>query len=184
MEFDIFYRKNFSKAFRFFYYHFINKNDSEDLCQEVFLRFYQNHSKYISKAEEECLKIFYGYCRNVLLEYYRKQKNSKEFSSEDDFSEEIISPEELQHFKLFDDNYKKYRKEKLNEIKSAMSKLSEKHAKVIEYRFFQNLSRSETARRMCLDEDTVHTYQKRAIKNLNKLVHNINKIVPPLALLL
>jgi RNA polymerase sigma-70 factor, ECF subfamily len=46
-----------------------NIDDAKDICQEVFIRFFENYEKVLDSR-----KWLYGTLRNVVLEFYRKEK--------------------------------------------------------------------------------------------------------------
>jgi RNA polymerase sigma factor (sigma-70 family) len=46
-----------------------NIDDTKDICQEVFIRFFENYTKINDKR-----KWLYGTLRNVIMEFYRKRR--------------------------------------------------------------------------------------------------------------
>ncbi len=60
-----------------------NPDDAEDILQEVFIRIYKNINSL--KDEQKLTSWIFQITRNVIIDYYRSKKDSKEFD------EEIIS---------------------------------------------------------------------------------------------
>lgn len=63
--------KEYDNIFRYVLYHVGNKEDAEDITQEVFLK-YLEHKEYHHKGNER--QIMYTIARNLCIDLYRKNK--------------------------------------------------------------------------------------------------------------
>ncbi|MFH0975873.1 MAG: sigma-70 family RNA polymerase sigma factor [Spirochaetota bacterium] len=63
------HKRYYSLIFSTVYTKVENIDDTKDICQEVFIRFFENYEKIIDSR-----KWLYGTLRNVVLEFYRKEK--------------------------------------------------------------------------------------------------------------
>lgn len=165
MDFEYLYKNTFKAVFRFFYYKGADKFSAEDLSQEVYLRFYKNF-----KDENDIVtskKILYGICINVYKEWIRLRIKNNSISYDDSIDYDTYTGDvEDYENESFDDNYKNKKEAILN----ALGKLNPIIRKVIECRFLQGLSRAETAESLGITQETVHTYQKRGIKYLKRII--------------
>ena len=165
MNFEELYNLNFKYVYRFFYYKSVSKEEIEDLTHEVFIRFY---GKYNGKniSQEESKRILFGFCNNIYKEFVRKsiKENRAEFN---DF---------LQYEEIFEEFVEECFEEKLSEMRALISqniqKLNPKVRAILECRFIHNMSRKEVAAKFNITEKDVHTYQKRGVKYLKKMVEN------------
>lgn len=177
MTFEEFYNLNFSKVYKFFYYKFVQKDEIEDLAQDVFMRFYKKYAPSLEKNPQDSLKLLYGICRNVYREWVRKSMKDRTVAFVDEYeyedSDESLSAEDQY---LFDaEKPEESINFNLEELKIHLESLNEKVRLVLQYRFLEGKSRKETAEIMKIAEKDVHTYQKRGIKYLKKLVENEKK---------
>lgn len=175
MDFESFYKKTFQKVYKFFHYKSVETSVIEDLTHDSFLRFYQKYSDK-SYDDTEALKILYGIVRNVYREWVRKSINEKRVPLIDNLNYE---EEDSVEFAIFEDNdYEDRLFKRVEELKDCISELNEKIRKVLEYRFLEGKSRKEVAILLNISEKDVHTYQKRGIKYLKKIVESRGKTVP------
>lgn len=73
--------KNFhSKLRQFILMRVNNKDDADDILQEVFIRIYKRIDTL--KEEQKLSSWIFQITRNVIIDYYRSQKESKEFNDE------------------------------------------------------------------------------------------------------
>lgn len=179
MLFEEFYKESFKNTFRFFYYRGVDFSDIDDLVSECYIRF---HTKYQDKLVDqiESKKILSGIAANILKEWQRKTFAHKIVELTDEISEdlkyEFYAPDD------FDDDFG----QKQLKLHEAIKYLNPSVKQVLELRFLQNKSRKETAAILQINEDQVHTYQKRGVKylkdRLNGDLGNILEEPTPLGL--
>lgn len=69
-----------SKLRQFIVMRVSNADDAEDMLQEVFIRIYKNINSL--KDEQKLTSWIFQITRNVIIDYYRSKKDSKEFDDE------------------------------------------------------------------------------------------------------
>jgi len=157
------YTSIFPALFRYFYYRNISKEETEDLAQETFLRFFKKYdsTKY---SLEECRKITYGIASNVYKEWLRSIQHTSNYELHEDF------PLPDKHEELCDDTSEEYLEKHLPLLHAAIDQLAPTLKQVITLRFIEGLTRKEVAERLNTKEKYVHIYQQRAIKSLQKIL--------------
>lgn len=167
MSFEEIYKLTFGYVYKFFYYKNVNSAYLEDLTQDVFMRYYNKYSSN-NFSETEAKRILFGISQNVYREWVRDMVKRNRA----DFDETYFEYEE-DEYDWEDENVSKhedYKKIILEKMKSLNPRVRE----VLELRFLENMSRKEVAEKLNMSEKDVHTYQKRGIKYLNKLVNEGN----------
>ncbi len=164
------YTSSFKGVFRFFYYKSVQFDQIEELCQEVYLRFWDAYQSKLQDTEQ-CKKILYGIALNVYREWVRSSiKNS--FISLEDYWESLLEEDEINSIDSWcSPEYDQQQEELKQKLRWAIHQLPEQQKKVLEYRFIHGMSREETAQKMNMSVDNVHTYQKRAIKSLKQIIN-------------
>jgi RNA polymerase sigma-70 factor (ECF subfamily) len=163
VNFEELYNLNFKYVYRFFYYKSVAKEEIEDLTHEVFIRFYAKFKDYnIDQIESK--KILFGFCCNIYKEHVRKsiKENRVEYNDlfeYDECFEEFVDDE--MELKL--DNMQKL-------ISECLPKLNPKVRAILECRFLKGMTRKETAAKFNITEKDVHTYQKRGVRYLKKMI--------------
>lgn len=155
----------------FFYNLDVEKAFLEDLIQDTFIALYQN-KKYHKKSTSEQEKILFGIAKNVYRMWVSKRVKELNMSEHIDryADPEIYSLDNFQ-----DENLEKELVKKQEIVNSAIKKLNPTVQQVIQMRFVEKLSRKEIAEKLGIKEKDVHTYQKRGIKYLNKMINIDNK---------
>ncbi|MFW5720396.1 MAG: RNA polymerase sigma factor [Candidatus Dojkabacteria bacterium] len=165
MDFESLYKLHFTSVYRFFYYKSVNTSEIEDLVHDVFMRFYTKYSQE-TFDEDESKKILYGYARNIYKEWVRARIKEKktDFNDDIDYSDSFDSLPG----KEFEEKLKSQRLQ----VQEALKLLNPKVKAVIEMRFLAGMSRKEIAEKLHMKENDVHTYQKRGVKYLDKIINS------------
>lgn len=166
--FQEFYDHSFKPAYRFFYYKNVNHSQIEDLVQDAFLRFYQTYQHKLESLYE-ARKILLGICLNVYREWVRTQMaigNTWEYLEEADWEEEKASFQEYS-----DPDYDNQMEKRKVLLRQSLAELSGTVRQVLELRFLSGLTRRQTAEKLEISEDQVHTYQKRGVKYLKDILN-------------
>ena len=170
MLFEEFYNQSFKNTFRFFYYRGVAFSDIDDLSSECYIRFYQKYQEKLSDNIES-RKVLSGIAGNILKEWQRKTFGHKIVELDDN-----ISDDQLYDFYSRDDFDDDFGKKQLM-LHDTIKSLNPVVKQVLELRFLQNKSRKETAELLQINEDQVHTYQKRGVKYLkDRLNGEVEKI--------
>lgn len=169
MDLEKIYKNHFSKVYKFFYYRQVQADNIEDICHDVFIRFYTKYKPDVL-TEEEILKILYGFCRNMYKEWVRKQINLRSVS----FHEFVQYFDTLEVFA--DESYELRIEKQKDIVRGLIPELNETVQNVIVLRFFHGKSRKDVAAELGITEADVHTYQKRGIRYLRQKIQKNNII--------
>ncbi|MCQ6273838.1 RNA polymerase sigma factor SigX [Bacillus sp. V3B] len=159
--FDELYEKYHHDVFQFLFYMVKNKEQAEDLVQEVYIRVLKSYSKFEGKSSERTW--IFSIARNVAIDWFRKQKSWKQRIIEKfDWSTQQVRddqpiPEEIA-----------IQRDDIQLIYRCLDKCTFDQNMVIVMRYFNELSISETAQSLNWTESKVKTTQHRALKILRK----------------
>lgn len=159
------YEKYSPKIYRFIYYRLNDKEEADDITQEVFLRAWGNIKKYKIKKFPFSAWL-YRITKNALIDYWRAGK--KQISLENELNEFSYSaqlanePQDLNS--AIDDEFN------LNKIKTAFNFLPDSQKETIVLRFINDLEIEEVAKILNKSISTARVIQHRAIKNLRKIL--------------
>lgn len=151
------YRKYLGPIYAFVYAKTGNKQDAEDITQDVFLRAFSAVEGFKFKASFK--NWLYQIAKNSVAESWRKKYKTptvplEEFlqlSMKEEAAPEGPTPEQA---KL---------------LTKILDLLPERYKAVLEYRFLKNLSIKETAKALALTEGNVKVIQYRALKKASAL---------------
>ena len=130
-----------------------NRQASEDLLQEVFLRMLKYRNTY--KGSSEFTTWMFQIARNSRADYFRKKK----FESADDEPEDLISRD-----LIVSEHFEKEQEAKL--LHRALSKLPEEDREVLVLSRFQNVKYREIAQIFGCLEGTIKARVHRAMQRL------------------
>lgn len=159
--FEELYEKYHHDVFQFIFYMVKNREQAEDLVQEVYIRVLKSYSRFEGKSSEKTW--LFSIARNVSIDFFRKQKGLKQRIVEKfDWSTGQIRdqqpiPEEIA-----------VQKEEIGMIYECLDSCTVDQRMVIILRYIQELSIAETAEALNWTESKVKTTQHRAIKVLRK----------------
>lgn len=143
-----------------------NKEDTEDLTQEVFVEIYNSISKF--KGESQLYTWVYRIATTKALDLLRKRKAKKRFA----FITSIFSNEE-EEMEIGDFNHPGIiieNKERAKILFDAMNKLSDNQKAAFTLSQIENLSYKEIAEVMKLSVSSVESLIFRAKSNLKKIL--------------
>ncbi|TDQ41572.1 RNA polymerase sigma factor SigX [Aureibacillus halotolerans] len=161
--FEELYNKYHNDLFNFLYYMVKNKEQAEDLIQEVYIKVLHSYDSFEGKSSEKTW--LFSIARHVAIDWMRKQGRRKEYSGDwfDLLSTEgaLTAPDPQPEDQLLINEEKRKLYEGLN-------KCNEKHRSVLVLRYLQSMSIAETAAVLGWTESKVKTTQHRALKKLNQ----------------
>ncbi len=158
-DFTAIYLEYSDRIYRYLYIHTRNPYLSEDITSEVFLRLWK---KWRSIRFDFIQALLFKIARNILIDYWRKKKEKKEFSLE----EVIETGLEPRYDEDFIENIQK--DENIRHINGAIAYLPKNLKDVVILRFIEDLSAKETALILKISEVNVRVLQYRALKKLKK----------------
>ncbi|UII54683.1 RNA polymerase sigma factor SigX [Cytobacillus spongiae] len=159
--FDELYSKYHQDVFQFLFYMVKNREQAEDLVQEVYIRVLKSYERFEGKSSEKTW--LFSIARNVAIDFFRKQKSWKNRILEKfDWSTQQVQddhpiPEEIA-----------VQNEEIQSIYDCLDKCTLDQKMVIIMRYLQELSITETAEALNWTESKVKTTQHRALKVLKK----------------
>jgi len=159
--FDELYQKYHHDVFQFLFYMVRNKEQAEDLVQEVYIRVFKSYRRFEGKSSEKTW--LFSIARNVAIDFFRKQKGWKERLLEkfdwstDQLKDKYPIPEEIT-----------VQKEEIRWVYSCLEFCTIDQRAVIILRYIHDLSIAETAQALGWTESKVKTTQHRSLKVLKK----------------
>jgi RNA polymerase sigma-70 factor (ECF subfamily) len=164
--FDQLYERHAPVIFRFVYSHINNREDAEDLTEEIFIRVWQSLPNYEEKGAPFVAYLF-RIARNAIIDHYRRSKRTgQELSLEENLVENPNSdPSEMVAANI-----------EQQEVRQLLDGLREEYRLVLALRFLGDLSPDETAEVMGKSSGAIRVLQHRALAALRKLLdQKLNK---------
>lgn len=161
--FDELFEKYHHDIFTFLFYMTNNREQAEDLVQEVYIRVFKSYEGFRGNSSEKTW--LYSIARHVAIDHFRKNKSWKQkvLATFDWTRDQIMDttplPEDLTLLN-----------EQSREIYEWLEKCSVDHRAVIVLRYIQSYSISETSDILGWSESKVKTTQHRALKKLKELM--------------
>ncbi|NGP43672.1 RNA polymerase sigma factor SigX [Bacillaceae bacterium SIJ1] len=161
------YDKYHTDLFTFLVYMVKNREQAEDLVQEVYIKVLRSYDSFEGKSSEKTW--LFSIAKHVAIDWLRSQKRKKEHSG-DSFEwataqlQQQPSPEDMpeEHALLMED---------IRWLYECLDQCNEKQKTVLVLRYIQSLSIAETAEILDWSESKVKTTQHRAIKKLQRLMN-------------
>ncbi|MDX8364806.1 RNA polymerase sigma factor SigX [Cytobacillus sp. Hm23] len=159
--FQNFYEKYHQDIFQFLFYMVRNKEQAEDLVQEVYIKVLKSSDQFEGNSSEKTW--LFSIARHVAIDYFRKQKGWKQkiIDSFDWHKQPVRDqtplPEEIA-----------VQNEEIQLMYKCLDKCTVDQRLVIVMRYLQSLSISETAEALNWTESKVKTTQHRALKVLKR----------------
>lgn len=166
--FDELYQNYHHDVFQFLFYMVRNKEQAEDLVQEVYIRVFKSYHRFEGKSSEKTW--LFSIARNVAIDSFRKQKGWKgrlleKFDwSSNQVKDEYPIPEEIM-----------VHKEEIKWIYQCLDYCTVDQRSVVILRFLNDLSITETSEALGWTESKVKTTQHRALKVLKKYMEIFNE---------
>lgn len=153
------YEKYHHDVYSFLFYMVKNREQAEDLVQEVYIRVLKSYDRFEGKSSEKTW--LFSIARHVAIDSFRKQKGWKQriLDSFDWNKQQVIDyaplPEEIA-----------LQNEQIQTMYRCLDKCTVDQRLVLVLRYIQSLSISETADSLGWTESKVKTTQHRALKIL------------------
>lgn len=148
------YREYFLKIYRFIYSSIRNRELSEDLTQNTFLKCWRSFSTY-SSARASFQTYLFAIARNLLIDWFRKKKEVSLEAIAEQPSRESVEDEAVKH------------EEKII-VWSALFRLKELDRQLVILRYFEELSFADIAMIVGKREGAVRVHTHRILKELKK----------------
>ena len=147
-----------------------NRDVMDDIIQDTFIKVINSLDNNKYKAEGKFINWLLRISRNLIIDYFRKNKRKKYVSSSNDF-------DVFNFIKDVDDNWeeKKIKNELIDDLKMVISKLPDKQKEVLFLRHYSNMSFEEIATNTGVSINTALGRMRYALLNLRKMIKN-NKV--------
>ena len=142
-----------------------SKQAAEDIVSDIFIKVVENLPKYQDRGLPFCAWIF-TVSRNVIFNYYAKQKKADVLSIEEGM-EIKDENEEIAPAKVASKN------ELSEKVKQVMEKLPERELNILQMKFFSGLNNREIAAVLNLSESNVGIILFRVLKKIKPDLHNL-----------
>lgn len=151
------------ELYRFIFYMVKNKETTEDLIQEVYIRILKSYESFRGESSEKTW--IFSIARHVTIDFFRAQKRKRERILDffdwgekgETLSDDNPLPEELAE-----------KSEEIIRLYKNLDKCTLDQKSVLILRFIQEFSIKETAEALGFSESKVKTTQHRALKVLKK----------------
>lgn len=155
-DFDQLYTSLWPKVYRFIYYKVQNREEAEELTQEIFHRVYRHAKK--NEIEEGKLKAYIFTCaRNIVYDTWRDKHKRMNIIELDEVSEkDAFLPDQVSHV------------ESNLMVREALELLSAEEKEIITLRIIKGYSVSYVSNKLGRPEGTIKSIQFRALQKLRK----------------
>ena len=162
-EFENVYIRYSDKIYRYLYLNTKDPYLAEDITAEVFLRAWK---KWKALKKDFIQALLFKIAKNILIDYFRKQKNKKQLSLETAI-EKGIEPS-------YDEDLieRMHLDEKIKNVTKALEFLPNNLKEVVILRFIEELSAKEAADIMKTTEGNIRVLQYRALVKLKEIFKN------------
>ena len=151
--FEVVFKTYYSSLYRLAYAYLMSKNLAEDMVQDVFVSLWAAAK---SLAPDTRLKSYlYSSVKHGCLDYLKHLQVVD--SNKGKLTEALIFSGTVE----YEDH-----QELLEKVKLCLQELPEQQRRVLELKVFNGLNYKEIASELCISEESVHTYVKRAYKYL------------------
>jgi RNA polymerase sigma-70 factor, ECF subfamily len=159
--FEELYEKYHHDIFNFLFYMVRNREQAEDLVQEVYIKVLRSYKRFKGESSEKTWLL--SIARHVAIDFFRKQKSRRrKILGKLDWSEEQLGAGQLLPEEIA------IQKEEIQLLYRCLERCTIDQQLVIVLRFIQSLSITETAEALGWTESKVKTTQHRALKVLKK----------------
>jgi RNA polymerase sigma-70 factor (ECF subfamily) len=156
IDFNQIYETLWPQVYKFIYYKVQNKQESEELTQEIFHRVYKQVSK--NGVDENKIKAYiFAAARNIVFDTWRKRDRDFKVIQLDDIAERDV--ELIDENKVVEGNLA---------VKEALQLLSGDERDVIILRIIKGYSINEVSQRLGKPEGTIKSIQFRALQKLRQ----------------
>ncbi len=154
------YHDYYAPIYRYLYLRTNDKDTTQDLCQEVFLKGYQSMSSFVLTSTNP-IAYFYTIARNTLIDFYRKKE--LDIVSRNDSLETLPSLTRNAEEECI-------LKEETRALYESIAELTEDQREVITLKCIEGLSTKEIAALLDKQEDAIRQLQVRGLRSLGSLL--------------
>jgi len=160
--FDVLYERYKTRVYRYCFYLLSNRDDSDDIFQETFIRFYKNVSE--NCISESVIGYLLTIARNLCYNHTSRQKHFEPIEND------MISLDERNQFE---------KKELFDIIKAGMELLKPDYKEILILRDFDGLRYKEIGEVLDISEKAA---KSKALRAKNKLIHVLSPYLNELSM--
>ena len=149
------YSEYHEKVFGYILNHTSNREDAEDLTNDVFLKAFKCLGNF-DETKASASTWLFTIMRNTLTDHFRRYRISEELD------EEFVAKDDIEGSYL--------RKESLNELASALKKLPEDQRDIIILRYYDGFSLTEISEKLGISYGMVKVKHKSGLEAMKKLL--------------
>jgi RNA polymerase sigma-70 factor, ECF subfamily len=169
---ELLIQRYLTRVYQFANKYLRNKDEAEDLAQEVFVKVWKNVKRF--KADFKFKTWIYTIAKNACLDYLKKKNRPIVFSELDDeknnwgFADSLAdkAPSVLENLQ---------QREGIKSLNFAVEELSPIYRNTVNLRYNEDLKFREIAELLNESVDTIKTRHRRAIKALKSIFEKNNK---------
>ncbi|MFA9465803.1 MAG: RNA polymerase sigma factor [Velocimicrobium sp.] len=154
------YEEYYPKIYNYVFYRILNKERTEDIVSDVFLKVTENLLKFDPKKANFNTWIF-TITKNTMIDYYRLRRVHLSIDDEENSIDPSID---------FEEQCSLIKNEQLKELYCALAKIDDRTRYIIALKHFEGLNNREIARQIGMNESTVSTIYVRGLKKLRELM--------------
>lgn len=160
--FEELHDRHVNDVYRYLYMKIGNRQDAEELLQDVFVKMVRNLAGFSGKSRFRTW--LFSIVRNTVIDYYRGQNLRKK--------EQVTKGEELERMTAENASAEQeaVRREKLDHVSDAFNRLPEAYQEILYLRFMEGFSLKETARITGKSVMAIKSLQKRAQQKIGEQV--------------
>ncbi|ANB61947.1 RNA polymerase sigma factor SigX [Anoxybacteroides amylolyticum] len=162
--FDELYEKYHQELFQFLFYMVRNREQAEDLVQEVYIKVLRSYDRFEGRSSEKTWLL--SIAKHVAIDFFRKQRS---------FRTKIMNGWKVQDDKGPLPEEIAVQREEIQLMYRCLSHCTVDQRLVVVLRFIQGLSVAETAETLGWTESKVKTTQHRALKRLKQQMEEAAK---------
>ena len=160
------YEKYFDKTYNFVYFKVKNKEVTEDLISESWMKIIKKIDKFNPEKEHQVSVWIFTVVRNHMFDYFKKNNHTIENSEE---VLEFLESEWEKFSKKIDEEM--FRKTIIYELE----KLSKQEAEIIRLKYFSDLKNKEISKILKIKEKSVSWVISKWLKKLENIFENNEK---------
>lgn len=153
------YDLHIEKIYRFVYFKVNNKEESEDITSEVFLKTWNYLIENSNKEVESFTGLIYRIARNLIIDFYRERAKKPECSIES-----VVLIDKNNDYKKVEINYE------VEKLLSVIKKMKQEYQEVLLFKYVEDLSTAEIAKILNKSKTGVRVTLHRATKKLQEML--------------
>ena len=154
------YKKYFQKIYRYCKINLKNEESAKDICQESFVKAWKKIKDFNTDGQWSIQAFLFTIARNLIIDHARKKKeyNLEEF-------EELSTKEDL--YEDLD------RKQDIQKVRIALSKLEDTEKQIVILRYFEEMSSQEVAQILGVTDGAIRVRIFRVMQKLKEILETL-----------